>query len=102
MARSDERAAVLIVERSTYRFLEQDFAVPGYGEHVWTLADLKRLLAAQGLHVVTDAEMAVLGAMGKLPLRCLESVRDGDSALHPMVHPPLLAELARREAKHGQ
>lgn len=60
------------------------------------LATVKKALAAQGLHVVTDADMAVLEAMDKAEIR---RAYDGYPYFSDTARPALEAELARREAK---
>lgn len=87
---SDERAAV---------WLHLGATGTANGGVRMTLQMLRDELAAQGLHVVTDAEMRVLDAMGELDIEMLKAVRDGWSCAPTMFHPPCLAELARREGK---
>ena len=67
-----------------------------------TWGEVRSALAAQGLHVISAAEKAVLDEMGQLGTPMLELIRDGYSALPQVLHPPCLAELARREAKRGE
>lgn len=57
-------------------------------------------LAAEGLHVVTDADKAVLDAMAAMPENDLvESVEQRDYYTPCWWEEPAKAELARREAK---
>ena len=47
----------------------------------------------------TEADRAVLDAMGEIDLGVLEAIRDKQSCAPPIFHPPCLAELARRGLK---
>lgn len=62
------------------------------------LDDVKRSLAAKGLHVVTAAEKAVLDAMAEVSNEDLEYWVSDDYYCPASCEKPGAAELARREA----
>lgn len=89
MARSDERAAVLEPVRVTI--------YDRYNGVMLELDNVRKQLAAQGLHVVTDAEMRVLKAMSAFTLVGLKWMRQQWEI--PERIELEAAELARREGK---
>lgn len=90
MARSDERAAV-----------PDPVWVTVYDRHNGVMMELDKVrkqLAAQGLHVVSDAERRVLEAMADVPIERAPNHGLYYVPRHRM-QGPILAELARREGK---
>lgn len=67
-----------------------------------TLDALREQLAAQGLHVVTDADKAVLDAMARIPEAILRDAAGMYGHLAPSMDDlkaPVRAEIARRGLK---
>ncbi len=87
---------ILRVDCKGYEFVGRPYQRPASGmDHYWTLAELKILLARQGLYVVTAADKAVLDAMSMVPRSDITTAR-AQFRTPNSVCTALTAELARR------